>query len=99
MICISPIAPFRDLARTWPALSTRITDRIQRSGTANRVDASVTKAANGSAGRVFARCVADNARSACAAMLNSIDDAKIATMYAIAPSDRQGAFVLAAAKG
>ena len=48
MICIRPIAPFRDCARTSPALSTRITDRIQCSGTAKRLDASVTNAAKGS---------------------------------------------------
>jgi hypothetical protein len=43
--------------------------------------------------------VADNARSACAATLNSIDDAKIATMHAIAPRDRKAAIVLASRQG
>ena len=41
----------------------------------------------------------DDARSACAAPLNSIDDAKIATMHTIVPRDRKAAIVLAAVKG
>src|SRR5258708_7447113 len=93
------MAPFRDRARGSPALSTRITDRIQCSGTAKRLDASVIKAAKGSTGRPFARCLAADARAASATTLNSIDDAKIATMHAIAPNDRKAAIVLAAVKG
>jgi hypothetical protein len=99
MICISPIAPFRDSARTSPALSTRITDRIQGSGTAKRLDASVIRAAKGSTGRPFARCAADDACAAHTASLTSIDDTKIATMYAIAPRDRKPAIVLATVQG
>ena len=37
--------------------------------------------------------MADNARSACAATLHRIDDAKIATMHVIAPRDREAAIV------
>lgn len=48
MICISPMAPFGDLARTSPALSTPMTVRIQRSGTPKRREACSTKSANGS---------------------------------------------------
>src|ERR1700686_1793337 len=93
------MAPFRDRARTSPALSTRITDRIQCSGTAKRLDASVTKAANGSASRPFDRCAADEARAACAASPTSIGNVKIATMHATAPRDRKPAIVLAAVQG
>jgi hypothetical protein len=42
--------------------------------------------------------VADNARSACAASLHSIDDAKIATMHSMVPRDRKHAIGLAAVK-
>src|SRR5882724_1010687 len=49
MICISPIAPLGDRACTSPALSTRITARIQDAGTPNRCDASAMNAANGAA--------------------------------------------------
>src|ERR1700730_13846494 len=93
------MAPFRDRARTSPALSTRITDRIQCSGTAKRLEASVIKAANGSTGRPFARCATDDARAVCAASLASIGDVTIATVHAIAPRDRKAAIVLAAVQG
>src|SRR6202012_6206441 len=99
MICISPIAPFCDRARIPPALSTRITDRIQCSGTAKRLEASVIKVAKGSTGRPFARCAVDDARAAYAASLTNIGNAKIATMHAIAPRDRKAAIVLSAVQG
>jgi hypothetical protein len=99
MICINPIAPVRDRARKSPALSTRMTDRIQCSGMAKRLEASVIKAAKESTGRPFARCAADDARAACAASLTSIGDVKIATVHAIAPRDRKAAIVLAAVQG
>jgi hypothetical protein len=99
MICISPMAPFCDRASNLPLLSTCITARIQVSGALKRLEASVTKAAKGSMDRPLTRCVADKARSACAAPLNSNDDAKVATMHTIAPKDRNAAFVLAAVQG
>jgi hypothetical protein len=40
MTCIKPIAPADDTAAGFPALSTRITARIQAWGTPNRRDAS-----------------------------------------------------------
>jgi hypothetical protein len=43
--------------------------------------------------------VADDSCSACAAPLDSIDAAKIATMNSIVPRDRNAAIVLAAVKG
>src|ERR1700730_6711690 len=49
MICIKPMAPLGDRARTSPRLSARMTARIQDDGTKNRRDASATKPANGSA--------------------------------------------------
>src|SRR3979411_2856718 len=99
MICISPIAALDDRARGLPPLSTCITARIQPSGTPKRLDASVTKAAKGSMDGPLTRCVAGDLRSACAASLNSSDDAKIATMHTIAPRDLKAAIVLAAVKG
>jgi hypothetical protein len=94
MICISPMAPFCD--RASDLLSTCITARIQVSCTLKRLEASVTIAAKGSMDRPLTRCVAGKARSACAAPLNSNDDAKVATMHTIAPKDRNAAFVLTA---
>jgi hypothetical protein len=44
MICIRPIAPLGDTARTWPPLSTCIAARIHSTGTWNRCDASAMKA-------------------------------------------------------
>ena len=49
--------------------------------------------------RLLARCVGGDARPACAAPLDSIDDAKITTMHTIVPRDRKAAIVLAAVKG
>ncbi len=48
MICISPRAPFGDMARSSPPLSSCMTVQIQCSGIAKRRDASVTKAARDS---------------------------------------------------
>ena len=48
MICIRPIAPLADRARTSPTLSTCITARIHDAGMPNRCEASATKAAKGS---------------------------------------------------
>jgi hypothetical protein len=57
MTCINPIAPFCEMARGSPKLSTRITARIQLSGMLNRCAASVMKAAKGrrQAGRPLSR--------------------------------------------
>jgi hypothetical protein len=43
--------------------------------------------------------VSDNAGSACAASLNSIDDINIAMMHTTVPKDRKAAIALAAVKG
>ena len=99
MICIRPVAPFRDLARDFSSLSTRITARIQCSGTAKRLDASVTNAAKGWEDLPPARCVGGDARPACAALLDNIDAARTITMHSIVPRDRKAAIVLAAVKG
>jgi hypothetical protein len=48
MICIRPIAPLGDRARTSPKLSTCITARIHDTGMLKRCDASATMAAIGS---------------------------------------------------
>ncbi len=76
-----------------------ISARIQCSGTTKRLDASLTKVAKGSIDKPPAQCVAGNARSACAAPLDSSDDAMIATVHSIAPRDRKPAFVLAGRPG
>ena len=49
--------------------------------------------------RPFDRRVADDAGSACAVSLNSIDDADIATMHTIAPRDRKVSILLTAVQG
>jgi hypothetical protein len=54
MICISPIAPFGETARGSPALSIRITARIQFPGILNLCEASATKAVKGRAARGLA---------------------------------------------
>jgi hypothetical protein len=99
MICINPMAPLSDRARGLALLSACITARIQCSGKAKRLDASVTKAAKGRRDKAFGRRVADDSCSACAAPLASIEAAKITTMHSIVPRDRKAAIVLAAAKG
>jgi hypothetical protein len=76
-----------------------ITAHIQCSGTPKGLGASVTKAAKRSTDKPPARCVANNDRSAHAASLDNLDDAKSATMHTIVPQDRKGAIVLAAIKG
>jgi hypothetical protein len=48
MICINPRAPFGDMARPSPALSSCMTARIHCAGIANRRDASVMKDAKDS---------------------------------------------------
>jgi hypothetical protein len=60
---------------------------------------SVTNAAKGRTDKAFGRRVADDSCSACAAPLDSIDAAKIATMNSIVPRDHKAAIVLAAVKG
>jgi hypothetical protein len=99
MICIRPIAPLDDRARCFALLSTCIIARIQCSGTPKRLDASVTKAAKARTDETFGRRVADDSCSACAALLDSIDAAKITAMHSILRMDRKAAIVLAAAKG
>jgi hypothetical protein len=98
MICIRPMAPFRDRDRGFSPLSTRITARIQCSETAKRLDASVTNAAKGSMDRALAGCVCGGAFPACAAPLDSINDADIATIHTNVPRDRKAAIVLAPVK-
>src|ERR1700709_2677082 len=99
MICISPMAPLRDCVRIFPRLSTRITARIQYSGTAKRLDASVTNSANGLAGDAAACWSVNDDRSACTGLLDSIDNAKTASMHTILPRERKHAAVVAALKG
>src|SRR5450631_2122831 len=98
MICINPMAPLSDRACGLALLSACITARIQCSGKAKRLDASVTKAAKGRMDKAFGRRAADDSCSACAAPLGSIDAAKIITMHSILPTDSRAAIVLAAAK-
>lgn len=59
----------------------------------------MTNAAKGLLDISLARCMAGNARLAGAELLNSIDDAKIATMHNSPARDRNAAIVLAAVKG
>lgn len=59
MICINPIAPFGDLARTSPALSTVMTARIQCAGTPKRREASSIRFANDREDRALAECPVD----------------------------------------
>src|SRR5258708_39286044 len=99
MICINPMAPLSDRARGLALLSACITARIQCSGKAKRLDASVTKAAKGRRDKAFGRRVDDDSCSACAAPLASIEAAKITTMHSIVPRDRRAAIVLATLKG
>jgi hypothetical protein len=98
MICINPMAPFCDRARGFPSLSTCITARIQCSGTAKRLDASVTNAAKGLGGEAAAFRAFSAAGSACAAPLSSIDDTNITTMHTKVPRDRKAAIVLPTVK-
>jgi len=93
------MAPLRDRALEFPPLSTRITARIQCSGTAKRLDASVTNAVKESMDRVLARCVNGDACPARAAPLRSIDAARSAKMHNATLRDRNAAIVLAAVKG
>jgi len=93
------MAPLDDRARCFAPLSMCITARIQISGTPKRLDASVTNAAKGSMDRPLILCAAGEARSPCAAPLDSINAAKIATMHATVLRDRKAAIVLAAVKG
>jgi hypothetical protein len=88
-----------DRARCLALLSTCITARIQCSGTPKRFDASVTNAANGRTDKSFGRGVANDSCLACAALVDSVDAAKITTMHSILPTDRMAAIVLAAVKG
>jgi hypothetical protein len=98
-ICISPMALFFDGARCLPSLSTRMTARIQCSGTLKRLDASITYAAKGWTVKPFGRRVVDDPCSTFAAPPNSIDAARIATMHITILRDRKPAIVLAAVKG
>src|ERR1700733_14184670 len=92
MICINPMAPLNECARGFAALSICITARIQFSGTLKRIDASVTNAAKGRRGGLLARCGGCVASLACAALLNIIDDAKIAK-HSTDPRDRKAAIM------
>src|SRR5882724_5333748 len=99
MICIRPMAPLDDRARWFAPLSTCITARIQCSGTAKRLDASLTKAAKGWRDLPLARYVGGDARPACAAPFTNIDDARTITKHTVAPRDRKAAIVPATVKG
>ena len=99
MICISPMAPFSNRAHCLPSLSTRMTARIQCSGTQKRLDASITNAAKGWTVKPFGRRVVDDPCSPCAAPPNSIDPVRIATMHITVPRGRKPAVVLAAVNG
>jgi hypothetical protein len=98
MIRMIHIAPFCDRARNLPPFSTCGTARIQCSGAPRRLDASVTKSAKGLLDISLARCMAGNARWACAEPLNSIDDAKIATIHTT-PAKNHNATIVLAVKG
>src|SRR5882672_671701 len=99
MICINPIAPFDDLARTSPALSTVMTARIQRSGTSKRREASSIRATNDPAGRALAGCPVD-ALPARAALTGTIANTNtITTVQAAVPKRRKHAAVPAPVQG
>ena len=51
MICIRPIAPFGETARTFPPLSARMTARIHDAEMPNRCEASATYSQKGSTPR------------------------------------------------
>jgi hypothetical protein len=93
------MAPFRDRARDFAPLSTRITARIQRSGTAKRQDASLTKAAKGWEDSLLARGVAGEACLACAELLDNTGTARTVTMQSNICKPRKAAIVFAAVKG
>ena len=65
MICIRPIAPLGDTARTSPPLSTCITARIHDAGMPDRSAASVTDAAKGSEANCDGLVAMGSARTAC----------------------------------
>ena len=69
MICIRPMAPFGEMARTSPKLSACITARIHAAGMPKRCEASATKAANRvrAAAITTGRAVAGSARTVVAA--------------------------------
>lgn len=99
MICINPIAPFGDRARTSPALSTVITARIQCAGMAKRREASSMRFANDPARRALAGCTVD-AVSACAAFTSTIaNENTITTVQAAVPKQLKHATVLAPVQG
>ena len=75
-----------------------ITARIQCSGTAKRLDASVTNAAKGLGGGDAAFWAFGAARSACATPPRNINDAKSTTKHTIVPRVRKRAIVLVAVK-
>jgi hypothetical protein len=93
------MAPFRDRDRDFAPLSTRITARIQCSGTVKRRDASLTKAAKGWSDSLFARGVAGKACLACAELLDNTGTAKTVTMQSNIRQHRKAAIVFAAVKG
>jgi hypothetical protein len=99
MICIRPKAPLRDRDRDFSSLSTRITARIQCSGTVKRLDASLTKAAKGWRDSLLARRVATEACLACAELLDNTGTAQTVTMQSNICKHRKAAIVFAAVKG
>jgi hypothetical protein len=93
------MAPFRDRDRDFSPLSTRITARIQCSGTVKRLDASLTKAAKGWRDSLLARGVAGKACLACAELLDHTGTAKAVTMQSNICKQRKAAIVFAAVEG
>jgi hypothetical protein len=99
MICMRPIAPFDDLARTSPALSTLKTERIHCTGTPKRREASSMKSAKGSLVRELAVCAAD--RASAAAEKSHTVSTKIngTTTRTLLTNERKHAIVLAPVQG
>src|SRR5260221_14294815 len=99
MICMRPIAPFDDLARTSPALSTLKTERIHCTGTLKRREASSMKSAKGSLVRELPVCAADRVSAAAERSHTVSTKNNGTTTQAILPSERKHAVVLAAVQG
>ena len=76
-----------------------MTARIQCSGIAKRLDASLTKAAKGWRDSLLARGVAGEACLACAELLDNTGTAKAATTQSNIRKPRKAAIVFAAVKG
>jgi hypothetical protein len=93
------MAPFRDRDRDFSPLSMRMTARIHCSGTAKRLDASLTKAAKGWTDSLLARGVVGEACVPCAELLENTGTAKTVTMQSNIRKHRKAAIVFVAIKG